>query len=183
MFNKKEIQELKEELKQGLESLRTEFSLKLEQHTSILTTQLSDIRETNTDSATQITKELVKINEIKSEFELTLNRLNSISRSIETNAATSVREVVEKEIESIKASSKQFRLAEEDLRQISNSINSLQLELSKFISISQNIKLVDFTLKQYQSEMSRSEKERRELINENEDLKSKMARIIRRRST
>jgi methyl-accepting chemotaxis protein len=184
MFNKKEINELREEITKKLDEIRAEFSTRLEQNSDALKelhSIISELKEDNTTVAEQVKKDLEEINEIKSNFESTLNRITSTARNIEETTSMHVKEVADKEIETIKASSKQFRGIEEELRKTTDSINDLQIELAKFISISRQIKLVDFSLKKHEEDMSRSERERMDLINENERLKTIMARMKRGR--
>ena len=184
MFNKKEISELKEEITSQLSTLNSNINQRLQNNENTLSNvknALIELKENNQAVTSEIKKDLAEINSVKSAFESALNRINSVSRNIEETASLSVKEVAEKEIESIRISSKQFRNLQEELNELVSSVNEIQLELSKFISISQQIKLVDFTLQKHEQEMSKSEKERIDLINENERLKSIMAKMKRSR--
>ena len=185
MFNnKKEINQLRQELTDHLVNLSTDLNKKLQNHENSLTNLyelIKELKQNNINSEEKVKQELEEIDNIKSNFETALNRINSTSKNIEETAAINVREVAEKEIESIQRNSKQFRNLEKDIRSIVEKINVLQLEISKFISISQQIKLVDFSLKTYKEEISKTEKERINLINENERLKSIMAKMKRNR--
>ena len=184
MFNKKEIGELKEEITTQLSNLSSSFNQRLQNNENALSNlknALIELKDKNETVTAEIKKDLQEINSIKSGFESALNRINSVSRNIEETASLSVKEVAEKEIESIRISSKQFRNLQEELNELVSTVNDIQLELSKFISISQQIKLVDFTLQKHEQEMSKTEKERLDLRNENERLKSIMARMKRNR--
>lgn len=183
MFNnKKEIDDLKQEMTDQLSALSTNLNQRLNDHEdslSALKDVISELKANNSQITEKVKIDLKEINSIKSEFQTALNRLVSVSRTIEETAASNVKEVAEKEIETIQRSSRQFRDLEEELRAIVRKINTLQLEISKFISISQQIRLVDFTLQKHQEEMSKTERERMHLINENENLKSMMAKMKR----
>lgn len=184
MFNKKEINELKEEVTKKLDETKQEFSNKLVENSKVideLHNIIRELKENHSVSAENIKKELEEINSIKSEFERALNRVSSMNSVIESTTASSVREVAEKEIESIKASSRQFRNLEEELKEITERISEMQLEISKFISISQQIRLVDFSLKSHQEDLRNFERERTELLEENERLKTIMAKMKRNR--
>ena len=185
MFNTKQINELKEELNKSIEDLKNNTNAKLDENSNTIKeiySSISELKEDNAESAEKIRSELEEINTLKAEFETALRRLGSTSRNIEDNIAAEVKEIAEKEIEAIKTSSKRFKNVEEELANLLARINNLQLELSKFVSISQQIKLVDFTLEKHYEDMNKSEKERIQLINENERLKSLMARMKRSRS-
>ena len=184
MFNNKEITELKEEMTTQLSNLSSTFNQMMQSNEnamSNLKNAIAELKDKNESVTVEIRKDLADINNIKSEFQQALNRINSVSRNIEETASMNVKEVADKEIESIKASSKQFRGLESELNELVEKVNEIQLELSKFISISQQIKLVDFSLQKHQEEMSKTEKERLDLRNENERLKSIMAKMKRGR--
>jgi methyl-accepting chemotaxis protein len=182
MFNKKEFAELKEEFNSKFSELHSQFNSRIVEQNKFLkefAVAFAELQQTNGLSAEKIKKDLEEVNSIRQSFETTLNRLNSVSKNIEETAAMNVKEVAEKELESIKASSKQFRGIENEMKSILENVNSLQLEISKFLSISHQIKLVDFTLKRHEEDLSSSERERMALRNENEELKSIMARMKR----
>ena len=184
MFNKKEIEELKNSVTEQLTALSHNINQRFEQTDSDMSqikVRIDEVQENNTNAADKIIQQLNEINRLKSEFENALNRIKSVSRNIEETAAISVKDVAEKEIETIKAHSKKFRDLEDELKGTTLSVNQLQMELAKFVSISQQIKLVDFSLTKHQEEMSKSEKERMQLINDNERLKSMMAKMKRNR--
>jgi len=182
MFNKKEISDLKEEVSKQLEDLRSSISLKSESHSKSsqeLHNLLLEIKDENRHNVEKLKGDMFEILKLKNEFETSLHRIQSVSRTIEDRAAESVRQVAEKEIEVINYTTKQFRNMESELRSVADKINLLNQELSKFVSISQQIKLVDFSLKKYQEEIKSSERERTEILNENERLKSIMAKMKR----
>lgn len=184
MFNaKKDLEALREGTHSLLEQLKQDFSSKLEENKNAireLYKLINELKENTLSHNETIKKDLLEINTLRSEFERALNRINSISSSIEDTAADRVREVAETHISSIQQSSSNYKELEQELKAIVAKIHTLQLEISKFVSISQQINLVDFSLKKHKDDLSNYEKEKNELINENERLKSIMAKMKRR---
>jgi len=183
MFNnKKDLEAIREGVRSHFDEIKEDFSSKLGLNKNAireLYKEIQELKEANLNNNSQVKKDLLEINTLKSEFERALNRINSISSSIEDTAANNIREVVEKNIGSIQQSSTKFREMENEIRVIVGKIHTLQLEISKFISISQQINLVDFSLKNHKENIENYERERNELSQENERLKSIMARMKR----
>lgn len=180
MFNKKEIQEIAEKL----EETKQEFSKKLEEQTIAIkeiSSSLESIKDNNLAASETITAELEQLSALKYNFEKILNKLNSISKSLELTAASAVKEVADEEINSIRSSAKKFKEEEEKIKETLSRINEINMEISKFITISQQIKLVDFTLQKHQEDIHDYEQEHARLLDENERLKLIMARMKRNR--
>ena len=182
--NKKELEELKESISAQISGLGSSINQRLTEHENSLeklNTQIDDIRERNNIITDKIRRDLKEIADIKTNFTTALNRVEALSRNMESSIHVSVKEIADKEIENIKCSVKQFKDVEMDLKNIVEVTNDLQLELSKFLSISQQINLVDFSLKSHKEDIENYERERSRLSDENERLKSIMAKMKRNR--
>lgn len=182
MFNKKELTELKEKITEKLEGFSSTFNQRmLEQESSLekLSSTINGLNQSNQEVIEKVKTELNAISNLKDNFESVLNKLNSINKTIELTATSEIKEVAEKEINSIKDSAKKFREVEEDLSKVLLNINDTNMEISKFIDISNQIKLVDFTLKQHKDDLTNNEREKIRLMEENERLKSLMGKMKR----
>lgn len=187
MFNKKieqDMQQFKEDVKSKISSMSSSLHQRIKEQEmsfSEIRSRIGSIQEKNLENAEKLKQEMQEICSIKSEFETSLNRINSISRSIEKTAASEVRKVADEEIERMRAGSAKLRDAEDDLNDMLEGINSINMEISKFLDISKQIRLVDFTLKSHQQDIQNYEKEKIRLLDENEKLKSIMAKMKRNR--
>ena len=183
MFNaKKDLESVRDGIRGHFDEIKDDFSVKLDETKNAIRELYKEIQElkgTNINHNEQVKKDLLEINTLKNEFERALNKVQSMSYVIEETTKDSVREVAQKEIESIQANSAKFRELENELRATTQKIHYLQLEISKFISISQQINLVDFSLKSHKQDIEKYERERNDLMQENERLKTIMARMKR----
>ena len=95
MFGSKEIGELKEEVNKKFEELKSNYIVQTETHNQAITelkAQISELLQSKKALTEQITKDLHDINRLKSEFEISLNRLESTQRTIEDRASSSIKE-------------------------------------------------------------------------------------------
>lgn len=184
IFGNKEVSQLKQEFEKKLDDTKQELSSKLDataNYVKEIYELLQELKVYNENISGKIKKDLNEINLLKADLEKALNRINSTSRHIEETAALNVKEVAEREVNAIKMSSKRYRDVEGELEELARTVHDLQLELSKFVTISRQINLIDFTLKQHKEDIVEYEQEKNELVNENERLKTIMAKMKRMR--
>ncbi|MBW3021138.1 hypothetical protein KY334_07625, partial [Candidatus Woesearchaeota archaeon] len=107
---------------------------------------------------------------------------DSMKHKLSDIIETKVTNMIDKEIINLNSKLKNLDNIEKEFDNFVNEVNKLKEELSKFNKISKEIKEVDFTLEKHTGLIQKIERKKIYLEEENEKLKSLMARMKRHKN-
>jgi len=191
MFNKKEIQEVKEVIENNkkesdenlsliLKTLETN-STKVNNFQTEIKEDIQNIKQDQTESSKKLQKETNKIIELTNTFERSISSFENTKNRLDDMLYKRIEDLFETELNSLHNKMKEFSGIEEDFTKLVNEVNTLKDQIKKLNNISKEIKEVDFTLNKHINNIKEVDRKNQELHEQNEDLKSKMAKMIRNR--
>jgi len=129
----------------------------------------------------ELTKELKIINEESSRLKKCVNSFDSIKNRVDSMLMDKLNKLVDVEIKAVKEKFLEIDSVEKNYKSLIDELSKLESNIQKFNNISSNIKEVDFTLNKHMNDISQVEKKKILLEQENDRLKSIMAKMKRNR--
>ncbi|MDP7141167.1 MAG: hypothetical protein QF362_03755 [Candidatus Woesearchaeota archaeon] len=175
-----EIAKAIESNKESITSLTNSIT-NLKSESSELKEKLSNAIEDQAAFISNFKESSETIEELKEKFENEISDFRLIKNQLPEKIFDQLKEELEPHIESLRTNVKTFNELKSELTKTSEEVNDLNSELTKFINISNNIKAEDFELAKHTKTLEKNDKEKLELVRENEQLKTLIARERRRR--
>ncbi|MBW2998825.1 hypothetical protein KY321_04770 [Candidatus Woesearchaeota archaeon] len=187
MFNKKELQEIKD----LIENNHKQTNQKIDLISETLSHNIKDVSELRSmisrsnhefvEKTNQLEIELEKIITLSDNFSRCVNSFDSMKHKISDLIQSKISEMLDKETANINSKLESLNNIEEEFTSFMDEVNSIKEQLSKFNKISKEIKEVDFTLDKHTSLIQKIEKRKIHLEDENDKLKSLLAKMKRNR--
>lgn len=189
MFGGKQLEEIKE----ILENNQKETSSKIDELTSSVkenhsqisslssrfSEELSKVEEENKELKKRFDEELGSLVDMIGEFERSIASFNNIKNRLDEVLYRKINEIADTELNSVRKRLSEFNTIQDDFSELVTEVNKLKSQISKFNQISENIKEVDFTLSSHKKDISHAERAKLQLEQENDRLKSMMAKMKR----
>tara|TARA_Y100000310_G_scaffold216625_1_gene217701 strand:+ start:1553 stop:2128 length:576 start_codon:yes stop_codon:yes gene_type:complete len=166
--------------KETIDSLTSSIT-QLKSESLELKEKLSGAVENQNVLISNFKRESAAIEELKEKLENDISDFRLIKNQMPEKIFEQLKEELEPHIEGLRSNVKTFNELKSELSKSSEQVDELNSELSKFVKISKNIKAEDFELVKHARMLEKNDKEKLELVRENERLKTLIARERRRR--
>jgi hypothetical protein len=174
---KNEVNKLKEQLS-DIKNHQTELFSQFNSKVDILTNHFETLENSSITNFKNHTNEFEQLNlKLKKRIDSML-MLENILRNSFMESATSE---IKKQISSLDITTKEYKKVESTLLNLNSNIKTLTNDITKFKSISSEISIADFNLSKHVKEVNLADKEKLRLMNENDRLKTIIAKQRRHR--
>lgn len=188
MFNGKQFQEIKELLEKTnlrideLTSQVRESGQEMDELKHHFTDEVNNLKDQSLEKTFQLSKELKNLQEQTQKFQRCVGTFENLKSNLDDVLTSKITSMAEFEIRKVKESLSNLNSVENDFKALVIEVNDLKNEINKFNTISKGIKEVDFTLNKHVQEIEQVDRKKFELEQENERLKTMMARMKRNRN-
>ena len=186
MFNKKELEEIKEQV----DLLSKEIHGKFEQHQKNLLshnahtntifnqiqTNISELQRKNFYFTDTFEEQVQKFKTLGDKLKSTIESFKLLENVASKKLMEEMQVSIENEIKNLSHTSNKYKELEEKLSATQKRLVKIEDQLDRFLELAGKIKESDFELSRYANELRRNDKEKLELMRENEKLKTLIAR-------
>lgn len=166
MFNKKDVEEIKEQLSNlsnELSSLK-ENSNKQSQQNQELLTLLSELKSNQSSYFSEMNKEVEEIISLKQEFSKSVRSFELLHKRIYDQLYTRVHEVLREHTNDLKATTDSYNSTAPKVNEMLETLNTLHSEIARFKAIAKHLRENDFQLVNHQKNLERLDNEKLHLL-------------------
>jgi len=185
MFNKKEIQDLKQIFSKELSDIKKSIDRNTKVVESLdlwpVEKAISDLKDKQSGVIKKTEASLNELNKQKQRFEKMINNLkHSVEKASEVSY-NKLQDSIAGSVNRLNLDITAFNNLKKDIQSISNDVLQTKFELEKFNAIAKSLKERDFELSKYQKSLLQQDQEKLRLMKEVEGLRRLIAKERRRR--
>jgi chromosome segregation ATPase len=166
MFNKKDVEEIKEQLSNlsnKLSSLKENSNLQQDFNKELLNA-LSELKSNQSSYFSEMNKEVEEIVSLKDEFSKSVRTFELLHKRIYDQLYTRVHEVLREHTNNLKSTTESYNSTAPKVNEMLKTLDSLNSEISRFKVIAKNIREKDFELVNHQKNLERLDSEKLHLL-------------------
>ncbi|MBU0470009.1 MAG: hypothetical protein KKA62_02330 [Nanoarchaeota archaeon] len=188
LFSKKELEELKEPLKEI--SFLKEQSLKIlqrleenQEKLSLIADQIKSLEENQNSLTARFEEEMERLTELNQQFEKRINSFRALESSASKRLFEETNLEIKSQLRSLFMTTQNYQKLEVGLLQLLVKIETISEDVTKFSTISKEIKSADFQLSHFARQLTQQDQEKLSLMRENEKLKLLISKERRKKGS
>lgn len=181
MFSNKELIEIKKELNELKKKFNDDNKTQISETNEIkkelthIKKELEKLSGKYEQKIPELSEELKKLAKLNNTFESRVNSLKTIEKNIGKEFIDKTEKKINEKFQFLDNINNKYKILEKELKSTTNQISNVNTQIDRLITISKSIKERDFDLVNFARELQKEQKEKIELIKENERIKKAIA--------